>query len=274
MTSFQGKTVLITGASSGIGAALAREFAGRGANVALAARRLDRLEELKRELEAMGVQALPVVCDVTHDGDAEKAVAEAKERFGHVDVVIANAGYSVVGRVDETPLEVYRKQFETNVFGVLRTVKAAVPELKRVRGSLALIGSVAGHVSLSHASPYSMSKFAVRALADALHGELYADGVSVTLISPGFVASEIRQVDNTGTRHPDAKEPIPSWLLMPAPKAARKMANAIARRRREAVITIHGKVIVFLKNHFSPFIGAVTVRSRTRQEAGKSIAEK
>lgn len=274
MTTFRGKTVLITGASSGIGAAVARELARRGANLALAARRLDRLEDLQRELESMGVQALPLVCNVTHDGDAENAIAQAKERFGHVDVVIANAGYSVVGRVDELPLDVYRKQFETNVFGVLRTVKAAVPELKRVRGSLALIGSVAGHVSLSHASPYSMSKFAVRALADSLHGELRADGVSVTLISPGFVASEIRQVDNTGTRHPEAKEPIPPWLLMPAPKAARKIVNAIAQRKREAVITFHGKVIVFLKNHFSPLIGAVTVRSRTRQEAGKTIAAK
>lgn len=270
MGSFDGKTVLITGASSGIGAALAREFARQGGRLVLTARRVDRLEQLKAEIEKAGGQALAVACDVTRDGDPGKAIGEACARFGQVDVVVANAGFSVVGKVEKLDLETFRRQFETNVFGVLRTVKAAIPELKRTKGNLGILGSVAGHVSLSHASPYSMSKFAVRALADALAGELRGDGVAVTLISPGFVESEIRQVDNTGERHAEEKDPLPRWLLMPTEKAARQMVRAIARRKREAVITFHGKVVVFLKNHFSGLVGSVSVRSRTRREAGGS----
>jgi short-subunit dehydrogenase len=104
-----------------------------------------------------------------------------------------------------------------------------------------------------------MSKFAVRALALALGPELAPHGVSVTLISPGFIASEIRQVDNRGVRHPHAREPVPAWLLMPADVAARKIVSAAYRRRREAIITLHGKVFVWLQR-FAPWALRLAMR--------------
>jgi short-subunit dehydrogenase len=107
-----------------------------------------------------------------------------------------------------------------------------------------LLGSVSGHVGFPGGSAYSMSKFAVRALAQALDGELARDGVSVTLISPGFVASEIHQVDNRGVRHPDTRRHAPAWLIMPADRAAGLIVRATAHRRREVVITGHGKLTV------------------------------
>ncbi len=249
MGKFDGQVVFITGASSGIGAALAREFARRGADLALAARRVDRLEELARELAQDGRRTLALECDVTRDGDLERAAARTRETLGKIDVVVANAGFGVVGRLDRLTLDDYRRQLETNVFGVLRTIYATLEDLKRSRGRLVLIGSVSGHVALPATSAYAMSKFAVRALAGALRHELARDGVSVVLISPGFVESELRQVDNRGQRHDEAPDSIRKSLVMPTETAARQIVQAVARRRRERVITKLGKTAVFLERH-------------------------
>jgi short-subunit dehydrogenase len=246
---FAGQVVFITGASSGIGAALAREFARQGADLVLAARRLDRLESLSREIAAMGRAALAVSCDVTVDGDAERAVAAARQRFGRLDVVVANAGFGVVGPVERLSLDDYRRQLETNVFGVLRTIHATLADLRATRGRLVVMGSVSGHIATPGASAYAMSKFAVRALAEALGHEVARDGVSVTLVSPGFVESDIRRTDNQGRLRAGAPDPIPARLVMPADKAARQIVRAIARRRREVVVTPLGRVTVFLQRH-------------------------
>jgi len=249
MSAFAGQVALITGASSGIGAALARELARGGADLVLAARRVDRLQAVAAEVEGVGRASLVVACDVTVDGDLERAVARARDRFGRLDVVVANAGFGVVGPLASLTLADYRRQFETNVFGVLRTIYATLPELERSRGRLAILGSVSGWLATPGSSPYAMSKFAVRGLAEAIGPELRPRGVSVTLITPGFVDSEIRRVDNQGSFRAEEREPVPAWLVMPAAKAARQIARAIARRRRETVITGHGKIAVFLQRH-------------------------
>ena len=249
--------VFITGASSGIGAALAREVVRRGADVALAARRTDRLEALAKELTADGRRAIVLACDVTRDGDLEAAAARTREAFGRIDVVIANAGFGVVGQARTLTLADYRRQFETNVFGVLRTLYATLGDLERARGSFVIMGSVSGHLATPGGSPYAMSKFAVRALAEALRHELRPAGVAVTLISPGFVESEIRLVDNQGRLRAEAPDVVPGWLRMPASRAARTIATAIERRRREVVVTGHGKALVFVARHLSGLMSAL-----------------
>ena len=247
---FAGSVVFITGASSGIGSALSLEFAREGADVVLAARRRDRLESLAAEIGALGRRAVVAPCDVTREGDLERAAAAGRAAFGKLDVVVANAGFGVTGLLERLSLDDYRRQLETNVFGVLRTVYATLDDLKKSRGRLVVIGSVSGHVAVAGSSPYSMSKFAVRALTDSLGHELAEHGVSVTLISPGFVESEIRQVDNRGILRTDKPAPpIPAAMVMATPTAARKIVGAVARRRREVVITALGKVSVFLHRH-------------------------
>ena len=257
---FQGKAVLITGASSGIGEALAWQLSQAGAHLTLTARRTHLLDALAQRIAGAG-KPQPVVmrCDVTRDGDVERAVAESTHRWGRLDVVIANAGFGVVGALRDLSVDDYRRQFETNVFGVLRTIYAALPDIEKTRGNVVIVGSVAGWVATPGGSPYAMSKFAVRALADAITPELRLTRVTLTLISPGFVASDIRRVDNRGTLHAQAPDPVPQWLLMPTEKAAHQILRAVARGKAEAIITGHGKILVTIER-FMPWLARVVKR--------------
>jgi short-subunit dehydrogenase len=251
---FRDKAVLITGASSGIGEGLALQLAQAGAKLTLAARRREQLEAVARKIAAQG-GAVPILapCDVARDGDIELVLAESVRRWGKLDVVFANAGFGVVGGFKKLSVGDYRRQFETNVFGVLRTIYAALPELEKSRGNLAITGSVSGWVSPPGASPYCMSKFAVRALANSITSELRRVGVKLTLISPGFVVSNIRRVDNRGTAHPDAADPVPAWIQMPTEKAARQILHAVARGKKEQIVTLHGKLFIAFER-FLPWL--------------------
>jgi len=262
------RTALITGASSGIGAGLAREFSARGFGVALVARRVEQLEALAAELRSAGGQASAHRGDVTVDGDIGRVVSELAAVGVTPDIVIANAGFGVVGKAQSLTIGDYRRQFETNVFGVLRTLHESTAALQATRGRFVIMGSVASYLSASGGSPYSMSKYAVRALAEALHGELRAVGVGCTLISPGFVDSDIRRVDNQGGFHADARDPIPAWLRMKTDVAARVMVRGILRGKKEVIVTAHAKVIVFIARHFPRFTRWALMRANrgTRPE--------
>lgn len=264
MPSLQDKVVFITGASAGIGAALARACAASGAHVALTARRAERLRALADEIKAGGRSALALAADVTRDGDLEVAAQAAVAELGRIDVVIANAGFSVAGNVDKLTLADFRSQFETNVFGVLRTIYATLPALKASRGVLALVGSVSGYINPPGVGAYNMSKAALISLAETLRLELAPHGVAVTLISPGFVASEIRKVDNEGVYQEGRKDPAPPWLVMPAAQAAQQVVHAIVGRRREAVITWHGKLAAALGRHTPGLRGLILKRAARR----------
>ncbi len=249
---FHKKVFLITGASSGIGKALVHELAVQGASLVLLARRQDLLEGLKKEIEGRFHETKVViqVGDVTREGDVGKAVAQAVAYFGKVDGVIANAGFGVTGTLEELSIDDYRRQLETNVFGVLRTLKEALPALKKSKGHAVIIGSVSGYLGIADISAYVMSKFALTGLAQCLHFELAPDNIKTTLICPGFVTSEIRRVDNQGTWHPESQDVVPPWLCLPAEKAAKDILHAVARGRREAIITGHGKFMVWMMRHF------------------------
>ena len=271
---FRDQVVLITGASSGIGAALARQFAREGAKLVLVARRRERLDALSAGLAATGTRVLVRAGDVTQRSDLDAAIAAASAHFGRLDVAVANAGFGVVGTVEKLGIEDFRRQFETNVFGVLRSVKEALPELERRRGSIGVVGSVNGYVSIPGWSAYCMSKYAVRSLAESLRLELAPLGVSVTHLAPGFVESEFRRVDNHNRLHEDAADPIPPWLVMPADRAARAMLQAVVLRRAEAVITGHGKLAVGAARHAPALVsGALRLGSGLAERLGKRTLE-
>jgi short-subunit dehydrogenase len=268
----RGKVALVTGASSGIGAEVARQLVRRGARVVLCARRVERLEALAAEIAAGGGEALAGACDVTKDGDLEAAVARAVATWGRLDTVLANAGFGIAGRLEALSLDDYRRQLETNFFGVLRTIRATLPELGKTRGRIGVVGSVNGFIGTPGTSAYCASKFAVRGLCDSIRPELARHGVSLTHLAPGFVASEIRAKDNREVLHPHAPDPVPAWLVVSTASAAREIVAALARRRRERIVTGHGRVLVFLARHFPRVMRRLAVaadgdRRRDRQRA-------
>ncbi len=261
----EGKVAWVTGSSSGIGAAVALELARQGADVALSARRADRLQETARQVEALGRRALCVPCDVVDDAQVAAAVAHIVATFGRLDVAVANAGMSVMGKFESLSDDQWRRQIDINVNGVASTARHALPELRKTGGRLALVASVSGLICIPGGSAYCASKFAVRALGLTLSQELQGSGVSCTTIHPGFVASEITQIDNDGHRHPERRDPRPQALMWPTEKAARVMVRAIEKRRREYVFTGHGKVGAWLGQHLPGLVHFAVSRGGGRR---------
>ncbi|HEY5198229.1 MAG TPA: SDR family oxidoreductase [Solirubrobacteraceae bacterium] len=178
------KVMLITGASTGIGAATARLLAEHGWRLALAARSTDRLDALATELGGPD-RALAVGCDVTEWSQQEAMVATTLEHFGQIDAVMANAGFGAKrGFLEETP-ELWRDMVLTNVLGAAYTIRASIPALSSSRGHLVLTSSVAGRRALK-GSLYSATKFAVTAMGEAARQDLHGTGVRVTVIEPGM----------------------------------------------------------------------------------------
>jgi len=260
---FEGQTVFITGASSGMGAELSRAFAREGANVALAARRADRLHAIVDAIKQDGGKALAVACDVHDRASLDAAVAATVEAFGGIDVAVANAGFGVSGAFWKLSTDDFRRQFETNFFGVLNTVYAVLPHLEKSKGRLGLVSSVMGRLAAPATAPYCASKFAVCGLAESLYFDLAEKGISVTCINPGVVASNIRMTDNHGNVHEGRSDPAPAWLIVPTDRAARAIVTALHRRQFEAVITGHGKVGAFFARHL-PRTTRVLIRAFTR----------
>lgn len=180
------RTFFITGAGTGIGAALARLANGAGHHVLAGARTQARLDELGASLDA--ATATTLAFDASDWADTQRAVASAVERFGGIDVAVANAGGTVAGNFEDGDPEEWRAMVLTNVLGVALTTKAALPHLKQSRGRLILIGSVVGH-KIPPGSLYSATKHAVTAMAESIRMEVNKSGVGVTLISPGRVAT-------------------------------------------------------------------------------------
>jgi NADP-dependent 3-hydroxy acid dehydrogenase YdfG len=192
---------LITGASSGIGAATARAATDAGYRVALAARSADRLNELAAELGGPE-RALALECDVTEWEHQEAMVATTLERFGRIDCVFANAGFGAKrGFLEESP-EQWRAMVLTNVYGAALTIRATIEALRRSRGHLLLTGSVAGRRALP-GSLYSATKWAVTGMGESARQELNGSGVRVTLVEPGMVDTPFFSDRPTDALHPD-----------------------------------------------------------------------
>lgn len=243
---FDGKVIWITGASSGIGASLAKEFAKEGGIIALSARRVDRLNALREEIANAHIYLLDVQNKALNEEVANKIALE----LGAIDVVVANAGYGVFGNLTDLTEEMWRKQFDTNVFGVVWTLQAAIPHLKKSRGRIAIMSSVAGKMPLGESSAYSASKSALTAIANSLYLELYQSGVSVTNLAPGLVESEFGHVDNLGEfKEKKRDRRFGNLFRWPTEKAAKIMVKAIKDRKRDEVVTGHAKVAAFLSSH-------------------------
>jgi short-subunit dehydrogenase len=246
--------VWITGASSGIGKAMAFEWARSGYRVVLSARRKELLEVVAREIKNSGGEALVIPLDIMEETSIETAVQQIISRWGRLDVVVANAGFGVVGSIDKLTAKDWNRQLQGNVTGLALTVKYALPHLKQNQGRIGLVGSVGAYLPNPGVGAYGASKAAVHSIGLTLQVELKGTGVSCTTLHPGFVASEITRVDNEGMWHPDRADPRPENLIWPTDKAAKVMVRAIMKRKRNYVFTTHGRVFVWLQRWFPGLI--------------------
>lgn len=252
MARYDEHVVWITGGGSGIGKACAVEFARQGARVAVSGRRVEKLADAVAAVEAAGGEALAIACDVNDEDACKGAVEQIVAKWGRLDVAMANAGFAVAGYTSKLNPGDWRRQFETNVFGLINTTYAALPELEKQRGRLVLVGSVASYLAPPKMAAYAATKAAVRAIGEGMSLDLERQGVSVTTLCPGYVESEIQQVDNSGQFHAD-RPPTKHPLMWPADKAARQIVGVVFKRKVVAPITGHAAVLTWLARWFPGF---------------------
>jgi NAD(P)-dependent dehydrogenase (short-subunit alcohol dehydrogenase family) len=196
----QGAVVIVTGASSGIGEATSRLLHNSGFRVVLAARRFERLQSLKVQLEA-GLQLpnlpsaasklLAVPADITDKNDRNRLISETMEAFGRIDALVNNAGYGQRGPIELVSIEDIRRNFETNLFSLIALTQLVIPIMRRQgRGRIVNVGSVAGRIARPFSSVYDATKHALEAVTDGLRGEMRPFGIHVSLIQPGFILTE------------------------------------------------------------------------------------
>lgn len=193
-----GSVIIITGASSGIGRAAALEFARRGANVVLAARREERLHDVAERVRRIGADALVVPCDVARRDDIQMLVRQTLERFGRIDVLVNNAGFGFSGTIEETPEDVMRELLDVNYLAAFNLTRAVLPQMRQQRsGHIVNVSSVVGKMSFPFHGAYSASKFALCALTEALRGEIAGSGVTATAVLPTTTRTEFFAAQRT-----------------------------------------------------------------------------
>lgn len=246
--SFAENVVIITGASAGIGRALALELADQGAWLVLAARNVERLEQVAAQCRHRGGKALVVPTDVTVQSQCEMLIARTVDEYGRIDTLINNAGITMWAEFDKLQdLEPFERIMRVNYFGSVYCTFYALPYLKKSRGRIVGISSLTGKTGVPTRSGYAASKHAMVGFFDSLRVELADTGVSVTMVYPGFVATEVRERALGPDGKPLGKSPVQEAKVMCAEDCARLIVAAMAKRRRELVMTLRGKVGQWLK---------------------------
>jgi short-subunit dehydrogenase len=255
----QKKVVIITGASSGIGKALAELYASKGWKLVLAARRIERLQEFE-ELHP-DTEILSVKTDVSVEADCKNLSHKTVDRFGKIDVLINNAGISMRATFDQVEIEVMKKLMDVNYWGTVYCSKYAVPYLIKQRGSLVGVISVGGYIGLPGRTGYSASKFAVRGFLDTMRIEYMKTGLHVLVAAPGFTTSEIRKNALTADGTLQGETPRDESKMMPAEECASRMVRAIEKRRRKIIINfVDGQLVVFVAKLWADLVDRALYR--------------
>ncbi|GHA78132.1 SDR family oxidoreductase [Pontibacter akesuensis] len=244
------KVVLITGGTSGIGKALAFSFGRAGAKVAFSGRNPQGLEQTAAELQAAGIDNLPIQADVSIAAQCEQMVAQTVAKYGKLDVLINNAGISMRALFEDLDLEVLHKLMDTNFWGTVYTTKFALPYIKAAKGSVVGVSSIAGYRGLPARTGYSASKFAMHGFLETLRTELLHSGVHVLLACPGFTASNIRNTALAADGQQQGETPRAEEKMMSAEEVADRILQATIKRKRDLVMTTQGKLAVWVNKLF------------------------
>lgn len=262
------KVALITGASSGIGREIAVEMAKNGYNLALIARRESRLNELKSELEEKyDTNVLTGAVDIRSKDDIEAFIKTVCNKMEGIDVVVANAGYTISGSFENLNIDDYKNIFETNFFGVLNTLYPALASLEKSKGRVVIVGSLLGEFGIMDRSTYSATKFALRGFYESVRYEFKEKGIGFILVEPGFVKTELREMDKQGNRIKKVDEKATkkhSHSISVGPEIiAKKIVKLIPKKGfRLKILPFHAKFLFFLNKHFPRVLASLIYKYR------------
>jgi short-subunit dehydrogenase len=258
-----GKVVLVTGASRGLGLVLARELAMKGARLAICARSADKLEIARQELESMGAQVLAMPVDVNDEGFVRAAVKDVIRHYGHLDVLINNAGIIQVGPQETMDIADYEKAMQTNFWAPLYAIRAVVPHfMQRGEGRIVNITSIGGKIAVPHLLPYTASKFAAVGLSEGMMAELKKHNIIVTTVVPNLMRTgSPRNIDVKGNYEAEY-----AWFKLSdssplisqsAESAAKDIIKALEYGETEAILSLTGKVATVIKGIAPGWVNAV-----------------
>jgi short-subunit dehydrogenase len=240
------QVVIITGASSGIGKAMAFEFGRQGAIIVITGRNQSKLNEAASELQAANILQHAIVCDSSSEEQTRKMIQEVVDRFGRIDLLINNAGISMRSMFETVDLQVLKQVMDINFWGTVYATHAALPYLKQSKGGIIGISSIAGYRGLPVRTGYSASKFAMNGFLEALRTELIGTGVHVLTACPGFTASNIRNASLTGDGSIAGETMREEDKMMSAEEVAFEIRKAYEAKKKTLVLTFQGKLTVFL----------------------------
>jgi short-subunit dehydrogenase len=245
---FSNKVVIITGASAGIGHHLALQLADQGALIVLAARTVEKLEDIAEQCRQRGAQALVVPTNVALKHQCKKLIEETVKEYGSIDTLINNAGISMWARFEDIKdLSLMEQIMRVNYFGSIYCTYYALPYLKKARGRIVGISSLTGKAGVPTRTGYAASKHAMAGFFDSLRIELADYGISVTMIYPGFVATQVRKQAFGADGKPLERSPLRESEVMTAESCAQLILKAAAQRKRELVMTRRGRLGLWLK---------------------------
>ncbi len=251
ISKLKGKVIVVTGASSGIGEAMGREYAAAGARVVLGARSAEKLEAIAAEIRAKGGEVAVCGVDVVKPEECKKLIDTAVEAFGGIDVLVCNAGLSMRAIFDDVELDVLHRLMNVNFWGTVNCCKYALPWLQKSRGSVVGISSVAGLHGLPGRTGYSASKYAMTGFLETLRIENLKKGLHVMVACPGFTASNVRFSALTADGSQQGETPRDESKMMTAEQVARIVGCGIIRRKRLCLMEFEGRATHFIKK-FSP----------------------
>ncbi|MDH3914737.1 MAG: SDR family oxidoreductase [Chromatiales bacterium] len=243
MPAFTDNVVVITGASEGIGRALALALAPQRPKLVVSARSRERLASLAEECRLLGAEAIAVATDVTDERQCQELIGKTVDAYGRIDTLIANAGATMWTRLDELEQPgVLEQVMAVNYFGAAYCTRAALPFLKQTRGRIVAVASVAGLTGVPERTGYSASKHAMVGFFDSLRIELADTGVTVTVIAPDFVVSQIHRRAMGGDGQPLGETPMQESKIMTAEQCARLIVDAMEKRRRLLITSLRGRL--------------------------------
>ncbi|GAB4035063.1 SDR family oxidoreductase [Spirosoma gilvum] len=245
------KIVLITGASSGIGRALAFAFGREGAHIVICGRKADALQAVATELKQIGIDVLSLTADVSVEADVKRLIEHTVAHYGRLDILINNAGISMRSMLIDTDPSVIQKVMDINFMGTVYATRYALPYLVESKGSIVGISSIAGYRGLPVRSGYSASKFAMNGFLEAIRTELLHTGVHVLTACPGFTTSNIRYSALDAHGHVKGETMRDESNMMSAEECASHILKAVKSRKRELILTTQGKFTVFINKWLS-----------------------